>query len=139
MRKNIMLIIVVFLFGCDPFIDPTEVSVKMGNSSLGNFDQINIQRDGQVWLNISYDGTDTSNICYGNKCELVSLLIFGKQKFLGIEYDSINVFQMLGNLKADRSYMFDSEYKIIGDSLILRYGQTNERDTLYKEKIYYVQ
>lgn len=144
MLKILVFSLVLLLWGCDPFRDPTEVNVVIQNVPVGWDDPETIDRNGEIWLGADYEFADSSSICYDEadsdtKCELTSLVIVGKQEFLGVEYDSIDVLEKFGGLTLGDRYLFDNTYKILGDTLLLRFGQTNGTDTVYTEKTYLIE
>ncbi len=126
-----MVIFSLGLMGCPYFMDPNTIAVWLWHSSKYSDSSQVLYRDSTLWLETAYDYTESSEICYSHKCSLVSLVLIGKQQYLGTQYDTLDVVKVYGKLRIDTRYMFDNSYRLLGDSLVVQLGQTNGEDTVY--------
>lgn len=131
MRWILAAVFLICLLGCEYLRDPNTIAVWLWHSSKYSDSPQVLYRDSTLWLETAYDYTESSEICYSHKCRLVSLVLMGKQQYLGTQYDTLDIVKIYGTIHIDTRYMFDNSYRLLGDSLVVQLGQTNGEDTVY--------
>lgn len=131
MRWFLAFFISLGLLGCDYYYEPNTITFWLWHTSKFTTSPQVLYRDSTLWLETGYEFSDSTDICDYYNCRLVSLVLIGKQQYLGKQYDTLDIFKVYGKLHIDTRYMFDNTYRLLGDSLVVQLGQTNGEDTMY--------